>query len=223
MRPTLESRASGQDRCKRLFDIVAAGSLVVVLSPALLILAVLVRLRLGHPIIYKQQRPGLAGRPFTLYKFRSMLDLTDSNGTPLPPEQRTTRFGYLIRAISADELPELWNVIKGDMSLVGPRPLMMHYLPRYNAEQARRHDVRPGITGLAQIGGRNAISWDEKFAMDIEYVDNHDLQMDMAILFRTIGTVVSRKGIRHHGNSEMPEFLGTEAPRSGAGQDNGDR
>lgn len=197
---------------KRLFDVVVATLLVVILSPVFLATAVGVWLRLGRPAIFKQKRPGLAGEPFTIYKFRSMLDITDSNGNLPPNDQRMTSFGRFIRASSIDELPELWNVIKGDMSLVGPRPLMMWYLPRYNAEQARRHDVKPGITGLAQIGGRNAISWEEKFDLDIDYVDNHRLWSDIMILIRTIGKVMSRSGISQSGHVGMPEFLGSDAP-----------
>jgi lipopolysaccharide/colanic/teichoic acid biosynthesis glycosyltransferase len=141
-----------------------------------------------------------------------MTDATDDAGRLLPSVQRTTPFGYRLRALSLDELPELWNVLKGDMSLVGPRPLMMSYLPRYTVDQARRHDVRPGITGLAQVRGRNALSWEEKFALDLEYVERHDLRMDLAILLRTAAAVMSREGIRHGEGVDMPEFLGTEAP-----------
>ena len=144
-----------------------------------------------------------------------MVDTTDADGKLLPSVERTTPFGYRLRALSLDELPELWNVLKGDMSLVGPRPLMMSYLPRYDAEQARRHDVRPGITGLAQIRGRNALSWEEKFALDLEYVDHHDLRMDLSILFGTASAVLSRDGIRYGDGIDMPEFLGTEAPPVG--------
>ena len=197
---------------KRLFDVGVATLLVVILSPVFLATAVGVWLRLGRPAIFKQKRPGLGGEPFTIYKFRSMLDITDPNGNLPPNDQRMTSFGRFIRATSIDELPELWNVIKGDMSLVGPRPLMMWYLPRYNAEQARRHDVKPGITGLAQIGGRNAISWEEKFALDIEYVDNHSMWLDVTVLVRTIRKVLSRHGISQGDFVGMPEFLGTDAP-----------
>jgi sugar transferase EpsL len=206
-----------QSRGKRLFDLVVASSLVVVLSPVILAVAALVRIRLGRPVIYAQQRPGLGGRPFTIYKFRTMVETTDSDGRLLPSVQRTPPFGRRLRGLSLDELPELWNVIRGDMSLVGPRPLMLAYLPRYNAEQARRHDVRPGITGLAQIGGRNAISWEEKFALDVEYVDRHDLRRDVGILLRTIGAVLSRSGIRYAEGIDMPEFLGSERPSHAAG------
>jgi sugar transferase EpsL len=172
----------------------------------------LVRIRLGSPIIYGQQRPGLHGKPFTIYKFRSMLDTTDEDGRLLPSVERTPAFGERLRAVSLDELPELWNVLRGDMSLVGPRPLMMEYLPRYTPEQSRRHDVKPGITGLAQVSGRNAITWEKKFALDVEYVDHHDLRMDVVILFRTVKTVLSREGVRHGELVDMPTFLGTEDP-----------
>ena len=213
---TAPIHASGApDRAKRLFDLAAGTLLLVALSPVMLVVAVLVRTRLGSPVLYSQERPGLRGRPFTIHKFRTMADTTDATGRLLPSVERTPPFGQRLRALSLDELPELWNVLKGDMSLVGPRPLMMAYLPRYNPEQARRHDVRPGITGLAQISGRNAISWEEKFALDIEYVDRHSLRMDLAILARTVTAVLSRNGIRHGESVDMPEFLGTEAPTPG--------
>jgi len=204
-----------RDLTKRAFDLVVATSAAVALSPVIAVVALLVRLRLGSPVIFRQVRPGLEGRPFTIYKFRTMLETTDANGALLPSVARTPPFGQRLRALSLDELPELWNVIKGDMSLVGPRPLMTAYLPRYNPEQARRHDVRPGITGLAQVSGRNAISWEEKFALDVQYVDTHDLPMDVAILTRTIGAVLSGDGVRHSETVDMPEFLGTEAPTAG--------
>ena len=204
-----------RDLTKRAFDLVVATGAAVVLSPVIAVVALLVRLRLGSPVIFRQVRPGLEGRPFTIYKFRTMLETTDANGALLPSVARTPPFGQRLRALSLDELPELWNVIKGDMSLVGPRPLMTAYLPRYNPEQARRHDVRPGITGLAQVSGRNGISWEEKFALDVQYVDTHDLPMDVAILTRTIGAVLSGDGVRHSETVDMPEFLGTEAPTAG--------
>ena len=205
-------RTLAQDRAKRVFDLVVATCALIVLSPVMAAVAALVRIRLGGPVIFRQSRPGLRGRQFTIYKFRTMLETTDANGALLPSTQRTPAFGQRLRALSLDELPELWNVIKGDMSLVGPRPLMTSYLPRYNAEQSRRHDVRPGITGLAQVNGRNGISWEEKFALDVEYVDTHDLPMDVAILARTIGAVLSGDGVRYSDTVDMPEFLGTEAP-----------
>jgi sugar transferase EpsL len=207
---TSARRAAGAPaRSKRLFDLVGATLLLIVLSPVIAAVAALVRLRLGRPVIYRQERPGLGGRPFKIYKFRTMLNTTDENGMLLPSAHRTSRFGQRIRALSLDELPQLWNVIKGDMSLVGPRPLMPEYLPLYNAEQARRHEVRPGITGLTAISGRNALTWEEKFALDIEYVDNHDLRMDLDILMRTFGTVLSRRGVRHSEQVDMPDFLGS--------------
>jgi len=212
MTPSVRATPSSP-RSKRLFDIVAATLLLIGLSPIMAVVALLVRVRLGAPIIYSQDRPGLGGRPFTIYKFRTMVETTDATGKLLPSVQRTPAFGQRLRALSLDELPELWNVLKGDMSLVGPRPLMLAYLPRYNAEQARRHDVRPGITGLAQISGRNAISWEEKFALDIRYVEEHSLRMDVAILARTAVAVLSRTGIRHGDSVDMPEFLGSDAPR----------
>ena len=204
-------RAS-RNALKRAFDLVVASLALVLLSPVIVALAVLVRFKLGGgPIIFQQRRPGLHGKPFTIYKFRTMLDTTDGHGNLLPSIERTPPFGHRIRSLSLDELPELWNVIKGDMSLVGPRPLMMSYLSRYNAEQARRHEVKPGITGLAQVSGRNAITWAEKFVLDLEYVDNHDMWMDVGILVRTARTVISRDGIRHSATDDMPEFLGTAA------------
>jgi lipopolysaccharide/colanic/teichoic acid biosynthesis glycosyltransferase len=210
--------AVARDRAKRAFDVVVGSCALIVLSPVMATVAALVRVRLGSPVIFRQLRPGLRGRPFTIYKFRTMLDTKDASGALLPSVERTPTFGQRLRALSLDELPELWNVVKGDMSLVGPRPLMTSYLPRYNAEQARRHDVRPGITGLAQVNGRNAISWEQKFALDIEYVDRHDLRLDLAILGRTIGAVLSGTGVRYSDSVDMPEFLGTEAPSASAVQ-----
>jgi lipopolysaccharide/colanic/teichoic acid biosynthesis glycosyltransferase len=205
-------RSASRDAAKRLFDIVIAGSALILLSPLILAIAVAVRLKLGGPIIYRQQRPGLLGRPFTMVKFRSMHDITDAHGEPIPDPERTPPLGRRLRSLSLDELPELWNVLRGDMSLVGPRPLLMRYLTRYTPEQMRRHEVRPGITGLAQVGGRNALTWDQKFALDIEYVDHHDLRMDLAILLRTVKVVLRREGIRHGSEDEddMPEYMGPE-------------
>jgi sugar transferase EpsL len=206
-----------QSKAKRAFDLVAATALATILSPVVVVVAVLVRVRLGRPVIYRQVRPGLGGRPFTIYKFRTMVDRTDASGRLLPSVERTPPFGQRLRALSLDELPELWNVVKGDMSLVGPRPLMTDYLPRYSPEQSRRHDVRPGITGLAQVSGRNAISWEERFALDVRYVDTHDLRMDIGILIRTIGVVLSRGGVRYSESVDMPEFLGNDASRPTVG------
>jgi lipopolysaccharide/colanic/teichoic acid biosynthesis glycosyltransferase len=199
------------DVVKRLFDVVMAGSALVVLSPLLLAIAVLIRMRLGSPIVYRQQRPGLGGRPFTLYKFRTMINETvDADGNEIDSVDRTPAWAYKLRSMSLDELPELWNVIRGDMSLVGPRPLLMDYRPRYSAPLARRHEVRPGITGLAQVSGRNAVGWQERFDLDVRYVDEHDLRMDLDILRRTVDTVVSREGVRHAEDVDMPMFLGND-------------
>ena len=208
------------DAAKRAFDIVMASAALIVLSPLVIAISVLIRVRLGAPVIFKQQRPGLGGRPFTIWKFRTMTnELTDAAGNELEVEQRTPPWAFRIRSLSLDELPELWNVLKGDMSLVGPRPLLMAYLPRYSAEQARRHEVRPGITGLAQVSGRNALTWDQKFALDLQYVEQHDLRMDIDILLKTVGTVVSQEGVRHADQEDMPLFLGHEAADADIGRD----
>ena len=203
------SDKSGQRAIKRLLDVLVAGGALLLLSPVIAAVALLVRLKLGSPILFKQQRPGLRGEPFTLVKFRTMLDARDADGKPRPDEERLTRFGRWLRSSSVDELPELWNVLKGEMSLVGPRPLLMHYLPLYSAEEARRHDVRPGITGWAQINGRNAISWEEKFALDVWYVDNWSLAFDAKILLASFVSVFSRHGISAEGAATMPEFTGS--------------
>jgi lipopolysaccharide/colanic/teichoic acid biosynthesis glycosyltransferase len=206
------------DVAKRLFDVVVAGSALVVLSPLLLAIAVLIRVRLGSPIIFRQQRPGLGGRPFTLYKFRSMINETvDADGNEIDSVDRTPAWAYKLRSMSLDELPELWNVVKGDMSIVGPRPLLVEYLPRYSAHQTRRHEVRPGITGLAQVSGRNAIAWEDRLDLDVRYVDEHDMRMDLDILRRTIDTVVSREGVRHAEDVDMPMFLGNDETDETAG------
>lgn len=198
---------------KRLFDVIASAVLLIVLSPLMLVIAALVWANAGSPVIFKQVRPGLHGRPFTLYKFRTMTDARDENGRLLPDEQRLTKFGRFLRSTSLDELPELFNVLKGDMSLVGPRPLLMEYLPLYTPEQARRHEVRPGITGWAQVNGRNAISWEEKFKYDVWYVDNWSLWLDLKILFMTIVAVLRRNGISAEGHATMPVFRGQETQR----------
>ena len=203
------SDKSGQRAIKRLLDVFVAGTVLVLLSPVIAVVALLVRLKLGSPVMFKQQRPGLRGEPFTLVKFRTMLDARDPDGKPRPDEERLTRFGRWLRSSSVDELPELWNVLKGEMSLVGPRPLLMHYLPLYSPEEARRHDVRPGITGWAQINGRNAISWEEKFALDVWYVDNWSLAFDAKILLASVVSVFSRHGISAEGAATMPEFTGS--------------
>ena len=194
---------------KRCTDIVGAGLGLIVLSPFLVITAIAVWVRLGRPIIFKQMRPGLNGKPFYMYKLRTMTNEKDEKGNPLPDEQRLTRLGRFLRSSSLDELPELFNVIKGDMSLVGPRPLLMQYLDRYTPEQARRHEVRPGITGWAQVNGRNAITWEEKFALDVWYVDNQSLWLDMKILAMTVVQVFRREGISAEGEATMTEFMGS--------------
>ena len=201
---------STQPTIKRAFDIVAAGAGLIVLAPVLLGLAIAIRAKLGSPVLFRQTRPGYKGRPFTIYKFRTMLDLKGPDGRPRPDAERLTRFGRILRASSLDELPELVNVLKGDMSLVGPRPLIMEYLARYTPEQARRMDVLPGITGLAQVSGRNAVSWDERFRLDVEYVDTWSFALDLQILWHTVRAVLVREGIAAQGHATMPAFLGAE-------------
>lgn len=193
---------------KRLFDITVAGLLLLLLWPLLLVLAVLVRTRLGSPVLFRQQRPGLHGEPFMLCKLRTMSDARDSVGKLLPDEARLGQFGSLLRKLSVDELPQLWNVLKGDMSLVGPRPLLMQYLERYSPAQARRHEVRPGITGLAQVNGRNAISWEARFELDVWYVDNRSFMLDMKILAMTARRLFGSKDVSAQGHVTMPEFTG---------------
>lgn len=195
---------------KRFFDVVFSACALVALSPVLAGTAVLVRFKLGSPVIFTQERPGLHGKPFLLYKFRSMTDARGSDGKLLPDEKRLTPFGKKLRSTSLDELPELWNILRGDMSIVGPRPLLVKYLSLYSKEQRRRHDVRPGLTGLAQVNGRNAISWDEKFAWDVEYVNRVSFLLDAKIVLKTIGRVLSRKGINSETSATMEEFMGTE-------------
>lgn len=194
---------------KRLVDVAAASCALVLLSPVLLGVAYLVRKNLGSPLLFRQVRPGMHGAPFEMIKFRTMLNALDSQGNVLPDEVRLTSFGRFLRSTSLDELPELWNVLKGDMSLVGPRPLLMEYLPLYSPEQMRRHEVRPGVTGWAQINGRNAISWEEKFKLDVWYVDNQSLWLDIKIIFLTIKKVVVRDGISAEGEATMTRFMGT--------------
>ena len=193
-------------------DRMAAGFCLVTLSPVLLGVALAVRVRLGSPVLFRQTRPGLGGRPFEMVKFRTMTDAQDAEGQLLPDADRLTPFGRFLRSSSLDELPELWNVLKGDMSLVGPRPLLMRYLDRYTPEQARRHEVRPGITGLAQTSGRNALSWDDKFALDVWYVDHQSLGLDLKILARTVLKVIRRDGISAAGEATMSEFGGALTP-----------
>ena len=196
---------------KRCFDILVSAAGLILLSPLLLILALLVRVNLGAPVFFRQERPGLHEKIFRLYKFRSMRDAVDKNGNELPDEQRLGRFGRLLRASSLDELPELFNVLKGEMSLVGPRPLLVKYLPLYNAEQHRRHDVLPGITGWAQTHGRNAISWEEKFKLDVWYVDHWTPWLDLKILFLTVKKVFIREGISSENQATTEEFKGSKA------------
>ncbi len=193
---------------KRLFDFVAAGLGLLVLSPVMLVVALLIRRRLGSPVLFHQVRPGVSGKPFRMVKFRTMRDALDAQGNPLPDDQRMTPFGAFLRASSLDELPELWNVLKGDMSLVGPRPLLMEYLPLYSAEQYRRHEARPGVTGWAQINGRNALSWEDKFKLDVWYVDNRSFWLDLKILFLTVKKVIRKDGISAAGEATMSKFSG---------------
>ncbi len=188
----------------------AAGSALLVLSPVLLGVAYMVRKNLGSPVLFRQVRPGMHGKPFEMIKFRTMLDAVDAQGNVLPDDVRLTPFGRFLRSTSLDELPELWNVLKGDMSLVGPRPLLMEYLPLYSPEQARRHEARPGVTGWAQVNGRNAISWDDKFKLDVWYVDNQSLWLDIKIIFLTIKKVLVRDGISAEGEATMSKFTGSK-------------
>jgi len=194
---------------KRLFDLFATIVGCLLIWPILLALALLVRIDLGAPIFFRQQRPGLHGKPFLIYKFRTMHDAAGADGKTLADAERLTQFGTCMRKYSMDELPELFNVLKGDMSLVGPRPLLVQYLDRYTPEQARRHEVKPGITGWAQVNGRNAITWEEKFALDIWYVDNRSFWLDLRILAMTAWKVLKREGISAQGEATMPEFMGT--------------
>jgi sugar transferase EpsL len=198
------------DRPKRLLDVVVAVTLLILLSPVLCVTAALVAAATGRPVLFRQQRPGLGGKAFTIVKFRTMRDATDASGNPLPDAQRITRLGRFLRRTSLDELPELVNILRGDMSLVGPRPLLLEYLPRYTDEQMRRHEVRPGITGWSQVNGRNALTWDEKFALDVWYVDHRSMRLDLQILLKTIGNVVKGEGISHPGVATMEPFRGTE-------------
>lgn len=195
---------------KRGMDILVASLALIVLAPAMLLLAVLVRFRLGAPVLFRQVRPGRAGRPFILCKFRTMRDARHADGTALPDAERLTGFGRFMRRTSLDELPELWNVLTGDMSLVGPRPLLMEYLALYSPEQARRHEVRPGITGWAQVNGRNALTWEEKFRLDVWYVDNRSLMLDLKILGLTVLSVLTAHGVNQAGHATVERFTGTQ-------------
>lgn len=196
---------------KRPQDFLCALAAIIVLSPVMLVTAILVRTKLGSPIIFKQERPGLNGKIFTLYKFRTMTDKKDENGNLLPDEIRLTNFGKKLRATSLDELPELFNILNGDMAVVGPRPLLVRYLPRYNAHQARRHEVRPGFTGYAQVNGRNSITWEDKFDKDVYYVDHVTFFGDWKIIFQTVGTVLKREGISSDTSATMEEFMGNQS------------
>ncbi|ASS76729.1 sugar transferase [Tumebacillus algifaecis] len=193
---------------KRIFDVTVSAVLLLVLSPVILVVAFLIRQKLGSPVIFKQERPGLQGKLFNLYKFRSMTDARDANGELLPDDVRLTAFGKLLRKTSLDELPQLFNVLKGDISLVGPRPLLKEYLPLYTEEQARRHDVKPGITGWAQVNGRNAISWEEKFRLDVWYVEHRSFGLDLKILYLTAMKVVRSEDINQAGHVTISKFQG---------------
>lgn len=197
---------------KRLLDILLSGGALLILWPVLLVTAILVRAKLGSPVIFCQERPGKDEKIFKLYKFRSMTDAKDENGKLLPDEIRLTKFGKLLRSTSLDELPELWNILRGDMSIVGPRPLLVKYLPLYNEEQRRRHAVRPGLTGWAQANGRNAIRWEEKFRLDVEYVDHISFALDVKTIWLTVKNVLRREGISSETAATMEEFKGTKEP-----------
>lgn len=194
---------------KRLFDVICAAAALILLSPVLVVVAWLIRRQMGSPVLFRQMRPGLKGTPFLMVKFRTMRDARDANGVELPDSERLTRLGQFLRASSLDELPELWNVLKGDMSLVGPRPLLMEYLPLYSPRESRRHDVRPGVTGWAQVNGRNSLSWQQKFEMDVWYVDNRSFWLDLRILWMTVKKVLVRDGISAQGQATMEKFRGS--------------
>lgn len=195
---------------KRVMDFILSFLAIVMLSPVLLVVAILVRTKLGSPVLFTQDRPGKDEKIFKLYKFRTMTDARDENGNLLPDEVRLTKFGKMLRSTSLDELPELFNILKGDMSIIGPRPLLVRYLPRYNEEQRRRHEVRPGLSGLAQVNGRNALSWEDKFKYDVQYVDNVTFWGDWKIIFQTVLNVLKRDGISSETSATMEEFMGSE-------------
>ena len=195
---------------KRLLDIIIASIALILLSPLYAFVAYKVKKNLGSPVLFRQVRPGLHGKPFEMIKFRTMKDAVDQQGNPLPDSERLTAFGQMLRSTSLDEMPELWNVIKGDMSIVGPRPLLMEYLPLYNAEQAKRHNVRPGMTGHAQVNGRNAISWEEKFKLDTWYVENQSIWLDFKIMLKTVKKVIAKDDINQAGEVTMTKFTGTK-------------
>ena len=199
---------------KRLFDVIVGLVALIMVAPTMLMLAILIRIKLGSPVLFRHERPGLYGKPFVLFKFRTMTDDRDVYGHLLPDTDRLTPFGKMLRSTSLDELPELFNVLKGDMSIVGPRPLMRHYLSRYTPEQARRHNVLPGITGWAQVNGRNAISWEQRFALDVWYVDNRSILLDIRIIMLTVLKVLKREGITEAGGVTMSEFMGSPALQS---------
>ncbi|WP_216936733.1 sugar transferase [Acinetobacter sp. BY484] len=195
---------------KRLLDIIIASVALILLSPLYAFVAYKVKKNLGSPVLFRQVRPGLHGKPFEMIKFRTMKDAVDEQGNPLPDSERLTPFGQMLRSTSLDEMPELWNVIKGDMSIVGPRPLLMEYLPLYSPEQAKRHDVRPGMTGHAQVNGRNAIGWEEKFKLDTWYVENQSIWLDFKIMFKTVHKVLAKDDISAEGEATMTKFTGTK-------------
>ena len=195
---------------KRLFDIIIASIALILLSPLYAFVSYKVKKNLGSPVLFRQVRPGLHGKPFEMIKFRTMKDVVDEQGNPLPDSERLTPFGQMLRSTSLDEMPELWNVIKGDMSIVGPRPLLMEYLPLYSPEQAKRHDVRPGMTGYAQVNGRNAIGWEEKFKLDTWYVENQWIWLDFKIMFKTVHKVLAKDDISAEGEATMTKFTGTK-------------
>lgn len=194
---------------KRILDIISSLLAIIILSPLLAVTAVLVKTKLGSPVLFKQERPGKDEKIFTLMKFRTMTDERDENGELLPDEVRLTKFGKFLRSTSIDELPELFNILKGDMSVIGPRPLLVEYIPRYNKHQHRRHEVRPGLSGWAQVNGRNTVSWEDKFDMDVHYVDNYSLAMDVKILFMTVLNVLKKEGISSETSATMEVFMGT--------------
>ena len=201
-------------KVKRTVDLIVSFALLTALSPLLFAVGILLFLTMGRPILFRQRRAGRYGRPFIVYKFRTMTDERGVQGQPAADRERVTRVGRLLRLLSIDELPQLWNVLRGDMSLVGPRPLLMQYLERYSAEEMRRHQVKPGMTGWAQVNGRNATSWQERFALDVWYVENWSLALDARILLRTLWTVLAGEGVAHGGHVSMPEFLGSERNKS---------
>lgn len=211
--PGIRVGGLGRVDMKRAFDLVLATLALVVLSPVLAVIALLVRINLGSPVFFGQERPGREGHRFRIWKFRTMLEERTSDGLPRPDADRLTPFGRRLRATSLDELPELWNILRGEMSFVGPRPLLVDYLPLYSPEQARRHEVRPGLTGWAQINGRNAISWEERFALDVWYVDHRSLGLDLKILWLTLWRVLRREGINAAGEATMTRFTGSSDPR----------